>query len=326
MNQAADDARKPARLADLRATFKPRDVEEPVDYYVNRPIAAYLVRAFARTPITPNQVTALSGLVGAAAGVAIGATPLGMKLQVPIGGCLLFLSLLLDCADGQLARLKGQSSMMGRALDGYIDVIPTAAVFLGFAWFLYRTGYDPLFINALGWSAGYSMKWQVHSYDHAKNIFLHNTLPPEKRSQALPTREEIEAERQRHLARGDRFGALVVRGFGHLTESQRRGFQKQRLGLGLPGAETERERLLYRLAFQDTMRAWTWNGLATHLYLFLFAAAATPFYAGAVLAVWWAIVLPMNAMTFYLLFKEKRIEKALQASFRASPRPDPAGA
>jgi len=325
VNQAADRARKP-KAHDLRATFKPRDVEEPVDYYVNRPIAAHLVRALAKTPITPNQVTALSGLVGVAAGVVIGTAPLGMSLRVPIGGCLLFVSLLLDCADGQLARLKGQSSMMGRALDGYVDVVPTAAVFVGFAWLLYRAGYSALFINALGWSAGYSLKWHAHSYDHAKNIFLHNTLPPEKRSQALPTVEEIEAERQQHLARGDRFGALIVRGFGHLTESQRRGFQKQRLGLGLPGAETERERLLYRLAFQDTMHAWTWNGLACHLYLFLFATFATPFYAGAVLVAWWVMVLPMNAITFYLLFREKRIEKALQASLRGPPGTDPRSA
>jgi hypothetical protein len=324
VDTAADGTPEPGRGRHARGTFKPRDVEEPVDYFVNRPIASRLVDVLARTPITPNQVTIASGLVGLAAGVLIACAPIGASAVVPFAGGLLFLSLLLDCADGQLARLRGQSSMMGRALDGYVDVIPTASMFLGSAWFLYRAGYHPILINVIGWSAGYSMKWHTHSYDHAKNIFLHNTLPPAKRAQALPTQEEIEAERQRHLARGDRFGALIVRGFGHLTASQRRGFQKQRIGLGLPGTETDRERLLYRLAFQDTMRIWTWNGLASHLYLLLAASLVTPFYSGAALIAWGVILGPMNLVTAYLFAREKKIERAVQASLSGHGRPRPA--
>lgn len=321
MNTFTEDASERRRGRDHRATFKPRDVDEPIDYLVNRPLAALLVELFARTKISPNQVTALSGLIGLASGIVVATAPQGRSWQVPIGGFILFISILLDCADGQLARLRGQSSMMGRALDGYVDVISVASMFVGFAWFLYKAGYDPILINAIGWSAGYSMKWHVHSYDHAKNIFLHNTLPPEKRSQALPTPEEIEAERQKHLDRGDWFGALIVRGFGHLTKSQRRGFQKQRLGLGLPGTETDRERLLYRLAFHDTMRLWRWNGLASHLYLFLIVTIATPFYRGSELVLCGFLVGPMNLMTAYLFFREKRIERELQATFRGQVEP-----
>ena len=324
METLSGDAPRPQRETNPRATFKPRDVEEPVDYLVNRPLASILVRVFARTRISPNQVTALSGIVGLASGIVVATAPQGPSLQIPLGGLLLFASILLDCADGQLARLRGQSSMMGRALDGYVDVIPTASMFLGFAWFLFRAGYDWRLINLLGWSAGYSMKWQAHSYDHAKNIFLHNTLPPEKRAQALPTPEEIEQEWQRHLARGDWFGALIVRGFGHLTRSQRRGFQKQRMGLGLRGTETERERLLYRLAFNDTMRLWRWNGLASHLYVFLLVTLVTPFYAGSELLLCAFFLGPMNLMTAYLFVREKGIEQRLQAQLRGASGSVPA--
>jgi hypothetical protein len=315
------DAPRPQRETDHRATFKPRDVEEPVDYLVNRPLANLLVKALAKTSITPNQVTALSGMVGFVSGIIIATAPVGPSLQVPIGGLLLFVSILLDCADGQLARLRGKSSMMGRALDGYVDVISAGSAFVGFAVFLFRAGYDWRLINLLGWSAGYSMKWHTHSYDHAKNIFLHNTLPPEKRAQALPTQEEIEAERQRHLARGERFSALIVRGFGHLTKSQRRGFQKRRMGVGMPGTETDRERLLYRLAFNDTMKLWRWNGLAFHLYLFLVVTVATPFYAGSELVLCAFYLGPMNLVTWYLFVREKGIEQRLQANLRGSGRP-----
>src|SRR6185436_3857346 len=114
----------------------------------------------------------------------------------------------------------------------------------------------------------------------------------------------------------ERFSALIVRGFGHLTKSQRRGFQKQRMGLGLPGTETERERLLYRLAFSDTMRVWRWNGLASHLYLFLLVTVAAPFYAGSPLVLWAFFLGPMNLMTWYLFVREKGIERRLQAKIR----------
>jgi len=140
----------------------------------------------------------------------------------------------------------------------------------------------------------------------------------------LPTPEEIEQERQRHLARGEWFGAMIVRGFGHLTQSQRRGFQKQRMGLGLPGTETERERILYRIAFSDTMRIWRWNGLASHLYCFLLVTVTTPFYAGSPLVLWAFFLGPMNLLTAFLFVREKGIEQRLQANLRGSAGGAPA--
>ncbi len=302
----------------MRSTFKPHDVEEPIDYWINRPAASVLVRLLATTAITPNQVTVWSGLSGIAAGIALGASSPSRMWTMPVGGLLLYLSVLLDCADGQLARLRGHSSMVGRALDGYADAVATAAVFFGFAAFLYRAGHGFLYVNVMGWTAGYSMKWHVHSYDHAKNIYLHNVLPPEERAKSLPTLDEIADERDRHVRAGDRFGALILRGFGHLTRSQRTGWQEERMGLGLPGASTEIERIEYRNAFYETMRLWTWNGLASHLTVLLAAVALTPVYPGAALAAWWFILGPMNLMTFYLRAHERRTEKALKLRLRPS--------
>lgn len=294
-----------------RATFKPYDVEEILDDRVNRPLAGVLVKLLAPLPITPNQVTVLSGIAGIVAGILIGsATPLRTWL-VPLGAVALFLSILLDCADGQLARLRGTSSMLGRALDGYVDVLPTAAVFVGFAVFLYRSGYPGLYIQALGWTAGFSFKWQVHGYDHAKNVYLHNVLDPAARSGALPSIEDIQREREEYLARGDRFSALVLRGFMQFTESQRRGWQGDRMGVSRPAMRDDRERVLYRDRFLLVMRLWTFNGLATHLALFLVAAALTPLYVGAVTVAWWIMVVPLNLMTLGLNLAERRIERRL---------------
>lgn len=89
--------------------------------YVARPLAAILVYALKRTPITPNQVSFLG--VGvfffAAAFLALWPTPIGLFTAA----IFLQLSYLFDCADGQLARLKGMTSDVGAYLDFFMDEI-----------------------------------------------------------------------------------------------------------------------------------------------------------------------------------------------------------
>jgi phosphatidylglycerophosphate synthase len=309
-----------ASIDQTLATFKNRDVEEPVDFWVNRRLASYLVRLLAPTPITPNQVTVLSGVAGIVAGIVIGTAPVGPRsLQVPVGGLLLYLSVLLDCADGQLARLRGESSLLGRTLDGFVDVIPTMATYFGFFFYLYRSGYGALPLNLLGWTSGYSMKWHVHAYDHAKNIYLRNVLPPSEQSSPLPTYEEIARETERLRSQGQWFAALALRGFELLSRAQRQGWQEGRMGLGVAATSTAGERMLYREAFVGSMRLWVWNGLASHLVVLLIGTMLAPWYPSAVLATWWFILIPMSALTLYLTLADRRAETTLQTRLGRTP-------
>ena len=303
----------------VRKTFKPRDVEEPVDYWVNRPLASVLVKGLAPLPVTPNQVTILSGIVGIAACPVIALAPLDSRWQLPFAGALLYLSILLDCADGQLARLRGQSSMVGRFMDGVVDVGPIGAVFLGFAIYYFRLGYDFWLINVIGWSAGYSMKVHVHGYDHAKNLFLANTRPEDQRKSAMPTPQEIAAERDKLLAEGDRFGAWVLSGFVRFTESQRRGWQVGRIGIGVAGTRTDEERELYRERFAPTMLLWRWNGLGTHHIFLVGSCLVAPYFPEAFALTCLFFLGPLNALTAYTVFREKAVERELQAAFQEAP-------
>jgi phosphatidylglycerophosphate synthase len=79
-----------------------------------RRISPYLTRLLLRTGITPNGVTGLMILSGAAASVAL--------LLEGLPGALLAvfcvqLQMLLDCSDGELARWRGRSSAAGVFLD-----------------------------------------------------------------------------------------------------------------------------------------------------------------------------------------------------------------
>lgn len=295
-----------------RATFKPRDVEEPVDYWLNRPLASILVKGLAPLPITPNQVTFLSGVVGIISGIVIATAPVDGTIQVPVAGLILYLSVLLDCADGQLARLRGTSSMLGRYLDGVVDVGAIGASFVGFAVLMYRAGHSFWLINAIGWSAGYSYKVQCHGYDHAKNLYLANTRPESERSKAMPSLEEIRAEVARLREKGERLSAWLLSGFVGFSDAQRSGWQSGRIGLGLQGPRDDQERAIYAERFLPTVKLWVWNGVGVRMVATVIACLVTPFFRDAFGVYCLVLLLPMNAFTAYIVWRERRIERALQ--------------
>ena len=86
------------------------------------------VNLLASTGVTPNQVTTLRLLTGllAAVGFAQGSGP-----WPALGAGLLIISMLLDRADGELARKTGQFSRLGYHYDLISDGVATMAIFVG---------------------------------------------------------------------------------------------------------------------------------------------------------------------------------------------------
>jgi phosphatidylglycerophosphate synthase len=100
-----------------RRTRKPNDILW--NRLVARPLAAVLLVPLRATTVTPNQVT-LATLVVFAAGAALMALGPGWR-NLLIAVAIIELSYVLDCVDGQLARLKGTSSPVGAHLDFLMD-------------------------------------------------------------------------------------------------------------------------------------------------------------------------------------------------------------
>jgi phosphatidylglycerophosphate synthase len=102
-----------------RASRKNQDIAW--NTYVARPLAAMLVYVLRRTALTPNQITFLGVFVFvfAAAILVAWRDPFGLL----VAALVLQLSYLFDCADGQLARLKGMTSEVGSHLDFLMDEI-----------------------------------------------------------------------------------------------------------------------------------------------------------------------------------------------------------
>ncbi len=113
-----------------KATLKSAETEDWLDYHVVRRLCYYLSCLFARWDIHPNTVTIASMFIGAGSAFffAHGSyhyeSGLGLAYNL-IAIFLLCVADILDCTDGQLARMTGKKSRMGRILDG-------AA---GFTWF-----------------------------------------------------------------------------------------------------------------------------------------------------------------------------------------------
>jgi len=110
----------------LLSLENPRDGQ--VDTYMNRKVSRHITRWLLRTPLTPNQVTVLSCLVGILGALCF--FPGGYWGPV-LGALLLQFSVVLDCCDGEIARVKFMESPLGDWLDIVCDTIVSIAIFLG---------------------------------------------------------------------------------------------------------------------------------------------------------------------------------------------------
>jgi phosphatidylglycerophosphate synthase len=115
------------RSAALQRSRKHRVGRELACEHVFRPAAHVLVLALVPARVAPPAVAAASGTTGVVAAVQLGQ---GRWL---LAALLLQLKTVLDNADGQLARLTGRVTALGRYLDSELDLVVNAALFAGIA-------------------------------------------------------------------------------------------------------------------------------------------------------------------------------------------------
>ena len=100
-----------------RASTKNRDIF--FNRYIARPAAVPLIWVLQNSRVTPNQVTVGSFILALAACFMFVILPGYWGLLASV--LMLEASYVLDCVDGQLARLKGQSSKVGALFDFLMD-------------------------------------------------------------------------------------------------------------------------------------------------------------------------------------------------------------
>ena len=100
----------------LKVSFKSEDTEEWLDVHFTRPIGLVFALLWNRLGIHPNVITIVSFFLGAGAGWMFHFTDLRHNLY---GVVLLMLANFCDSTDGQMARLSGKKTLLGRVLDGF---------------------------------------------------------------------------------------------------------------------------------------------------------------------------------------------------------------
>jgi len=110
-------------------------------------ISPYVTYLFAKTSVTPNQLTLL-GFVFAMLGAISLSGP--RPLDWIVGWLLLQVYLILDCCDGELARIKGMETRFGVFIDNFLHPISNALVVIGVGVGCYQAYNSPsmLFLTA----------------------------------------------------------------------------------------------------------------------------------------------------------------------------------
>jgi phosphatidylglycerophosphate synthase len=149
-----------------------------VDRHFNRRCSRWITRWLVRTPLTPNGVTVLATAVGVLAAVAFG---FGGYTGGIIGALLFQLSTILDCCDGEVARLKFMESAFGEQLDIGLDNVVHIALYAGIAWASYKDEWGAVAL-LLG---GFAMLGNVAAFVVVQ--------------QATRLRKGLDPERRRHV-------------------------------------------------------------------------------------------------------------------------------
>lgn len=100
----------------LKVSFKSEDTEEWLDVHFTRPIGLVFALFWNRLGVHPNAITILSIILGAAGGCLFYFTDLYHNICAVV---LLMLANFCDSTDGQMARLTGKKTLLGRVLDGF---------------------------------------------------------------------------------------------------------------------------------------------------------------------------------------------------------------
>ena len=159
-------------LDDLRD--KPSD--GLVSRYLNRPLSVRITRRLVNYRITPNQISLFSFLCSV---LATGLFILGGYPALLLGGFLAQFASVIDGCDGEVARLKFQSSRYGGWLDAVLDRYADALLLFGLTWHAYadKTDILILFVGFLAIIGSFMASYTADKYDSLmRERISHNKL------------------------------------------------------------------------------------------------------------------------------------------------------
>lgn len=288
-------------IQEYRKSLKMAEAEEVLDLVFYRPLALIFVKAVYRLPITPNQVTLLSLFSGLASAYSFA---LGTTRGFAWGGIWYMIANILDCGDGQLARLQNSGTPLGRLVDGIVDWIISTAIFIGLGIGLAaHTGTPAMWYLAI--AGGITSALHAILFDSHQQEFI-------SMSRGEPDFLQREVDRTRTVLQEtpstDTFRRLALRAYLVYMGLQARS---QAGGKNLPMPAE-----LYRTMNLKLMRWYTFIGATTNRSLLIVTAL---FSAPEIFL--WLVITAGNVWLAVALVWKRRVHERMAASLRPSPVP-----
>jgi CDP-L-myo-inositol myo-inositolphosphotransferase len=162
------DVDDPAALrraeSSLLANLRDKPNDGPVSRFFNRPLSVRISRQLVNHRITPNQISLFSFLCSL---LAASLFAVGGYLALALGGVLAQLASIIDGCDGEVARLKFQSSQYGGWFDAVLDRYADAFLLFGLTWHAYadRTDNLVLLIGFLAIIGSFVLSYTADKFD-----------------------------------------------------------------------------------------------------------------------------------------------------------------
>lgn len=238
--------------SEYKSSLKGYDVEELLDIFFYRPMSFVFVKLIYSTNITPNQISIVSMLFGILTGVMFG---FGTYQFFVFGAIALLISNVLDCADGQLARLKKNGTGIGRIIDGFIDYITGLSIYVGIGIGLSIATGDYLYVWAITAIGGFSRVLQNMMFDNFRNRYLANVY--DKGSNLDKEIEEYSRlKRIIDKTKGRYVEKFLVNIYIKYASVQNKTAKDEKMNVSSEVYKSKNIMLL---------RAWSWIGSTTHL-------------------------------------------------------------
>ena len=148
----------------LLANLRDKQNDGPISKYLNRPISAKISRQLVKFKITPNQISIISFLLSLlAAGLFIPAN----YLYLLAGGILAQFASIIDGCDGEIARLKFQTSKYGGWFDAVLDRYADAFLLFGLTLNVFNNSAENiiLWIGFLAIIGSFMLSYTADKYD-----------------------------------------------------------------------------------------------------------------------------------------------------------------
>lgn len=233
--------------------MKSEDTEGAFELYVTRTPGYLWALLFKKLHVHPIAVTLMSIAIGALAGYFFWPEDICMNL---IGMFLLVWANWYDCADGQLARMTGQKTLIGRILDGFAGDVWFFSIYLFLSLRLtyetapWGTPWGIWIWLVCAYSGFHCHSKQCALADYYRNIHLY-FLKGESGSELDSYAQQRELMRSLPWDRKEWFHKIYLYFYGNYTQGQERQtpkFQKfyalvrQRYPDGIPAPLKERFR------------------------------------------------------------------------------------